>query len=328
MKRDAVITFDYEVYLGRKTGTAENCVLKPTDKILEILKERNAKAIFFVDATWLLFIREHFPADFNKVAYQLKEIEKDGSFVGLHLHPQWLDAVVKDGNIEFTSLRHYKLHSLDTDAINDLFRRGISLLEETINRKITCFRAGGWCIEPFETLKDAFINAGLKYDFSVVPGLVLAEGKDYDIDFSGAPQLPAYRFLASPMKPDPAGIFTEIPLSTYHNNALLRLANKLLLKARRDKPFGDGSGGKERSVTEKLYQRLGFSTEKLSIDKTDRILFRYLLRSKTGNSGPLVVVSHPKMSSPEALVNLRYIATKFNTLGAEDIVKYLTEKDK
>lgn len=321
---DAIITFDYEVYLGRKTGTVENCVLNPTVKILEILKERNAKAIFFVDVTWLLFIREHFPADFNKIATQLKDIENSGSIVGLHLHPQWLDAVVKEGNIEFTSYRHYRLHSLDKDTINDLFGRGISLLGDIVNRKITCFRAGGWCIEPFEPLRDAFINSGLRYDFSVVPGLVLAEGKDYDIDFSGAPHLAAYRFLTSPMKPDQEGAFTEIPLSTYRNNAFLRLNNKLLLKWRRDKPFGDGSGAKERSASEKIRQRLGASIEKLSIDKTDRILFRYLLKRHTGKSGLVVIVSHPKMSSPEALVNLRYVVSKFNTIGAENIDKYLT----
>jgi hypothetical protein len=56
MKKNSIITFYYEVFLGHKTGTIETCVIKPTQLILEILHGNNAKAIFFVDATWLLFL--------------------------------------------------------------------------------------------------------------------------------------------------------------------------------------------------------------------------------------------------------------------------------
>ena len=67
-KKSVIITFDYEVFLGRETGTIRNCVLNPTNAVLKILKENNATAIFFVDATWLLFLKEEFSSDFHLVA--------------------------------------------------------------------------------------------------------------------------------------------------------------------------------------------------------------------------------------------------------------------
>lgn len=55
MKKNAIITFDYEVFLGRNTGSVFNSVIRPTEEILKVLNRNKAKAIFFVDTTWLLF---------------------------------------------------------------------------------------------------------------------------------------------------------------------------------------------------------------------------------------------------------------------------------
>ncbi|MBK7667512.1 MAG: hypothetical protein IPJ32_09355 [Sphingobacteriaceae bacterium] len=52
--RNLLFTFDYELFLGKRSGTVENCILKPTDKILELFsKYKVTKAIFFVDTTYL-----------------------------------------------------------------------------------------------------------------------------------------------------------------------------------------------------------------------------------------------------------------------------------
>ena len=67
-RKRAIITFDYEVFLGRETGTVENCVLKPTEEILKILRANNAKAVFFVDTTWLIFLKDNFPDDLDYCA--------------------------------------------------------------------------------------------------------------------------------------------------------------------------------------------------------------------------------------------------------------------
>lgn len=325
-KRDAIITFDYEVFLGRQTGTIENSVLKPTEAILKVLKENNAKAIFFVDTTWLLFLKENFSDDFRLVTGQLRSIAESDSSVELHLHPQWINAVKIGNQINFNSLKHYKLHYLSNEEILDLFNKTIDLLQSITNRKVRCFRAGGWCIEPFNKIRAAFEASGIKYDFSVAPGLYLNEGKVFDFDYSGAPKLPYYKFQNDVQRPEVEGQFLELPVSTYYNNSVYRLVNKILLIIKKDKIFGDGKGIKEKSffTLMSLYRHLIFSYAMLTIDKTSSLYFRYLLQTHFRKTGLLVIISHPKTISKLALNNLSHITKNYNTLNSGDLDKYLS----
>lgn len=321
MNKNAIITFDYEVFLGQQTGTIENCVIKPTQLILEILKENNAKAIFFVDATWLLFLKENFPADLQLVSEQLKDIIKTESCVELHLHPQWLQAFRKGHKIVFSSFENYRIHSLSQENVFDLFRRSIELLESITSQKVRCFRAGGFCIQPFAQIKSAFEASGLKFDFSVAPGMLLNEGNEYDFDFSETPNLPFYHFENDVKIPKADGPFVEVPLSIYQNNPIYRLTNKLILKLKRDKIFGDGKSIHETSFyfLKSLYRRLKFSNSILTIDKTSKAIFRNLLRKHYRRSELLVIISHPKTISKEALDNLLYVTRNYNTLNSFDL---------
>jgi hypothetical protein len=323
MDQSAIVTFDYEVFLGRRTGTIENCVIKPTKLILEILRENNAKAIFFVDAAWLLFLKENFYGDFQIVESQLHEISKSGSSIELHLHPQWINAVKSGDEIVFSSFKHYSLHSLNNEEIHDLFKNSIDLLQNITGKKILCFRAGGWCIEPFNSIKDAFETFKLKYDFSVVPGLYLNEGEVYDYDFTRVPLLPFYKFRNSAIVPEEKGCFVEVPLSTYRNIPVYRILNKVLLMSKNDKIYGDGIGIKEKSKYMVFSQVLKFAKGMLTLDKISNLVFKYLLKTHFRLSPLLVIVSHPKAVSPESLKNLLYITKRYNTLNSGDLEKYL-----
>lgn len=325
MKKDVILTFDYEVFLGSQTGTITNCVIRPTQYVLEILKQNNSKAIFFVDATWLLFLKENFVADFNSVAEQLKDIIKAGSSVELHLHPQWLDAIKESDSIVFKTFKHYRLHSLSDSEILAIFKRSVELLENITNQKVICFRAGGFCIEPFNRIKNAFETVGIKYDFSVAPRMRLAEGRDYDYDFSDAPMIPFYHFDHDVKIPDPYGPFIEIPLSMYLNNPLYRLTNKILLMIKNDKEFGDGIGIRQKTFffIKSLNRRLRFSKDILALDKNNNWFFKYLINFHFKNSPLIVIISHPKMMSKEGLSNLSYIVKKFKTIGSRELDGYL-----
>ncbi len=319
MRKNAILTFDYEVFLGSRTGSIENCVLDPTNAILQVLRRNKARSIFFVDTTWLFFLKENFYSDFQLVSRQLQEITDSGSSVELHLHPQWIDAVKAGSEIRFKSNRHYKLHSLNKTEIYDLLIKSVALLQSITGKKVRAFRAGGWCIEPFHEIKDAFESAGLLYDFSVLPGISLNDGKTYDFDFSNAPKKEIYQFHLNTTKPILNGPFTEFPLSTYLNNPLYRVINKAVLISIKDRIYGDGSGSKERSAVHSLIQRLKLSKEKLSLDKTSYLLFKYILQTHLREKHFIVVVSHPKMISPEALRNLNYVTEKYNTFNASEI---------
>jgi hypothetical protein len=109
------------------------------------------------------------------------------------------------------------------------------------------FQSWWFFIDPFFKIKGAFEAAGLKYDFSVVPGMVFKAGDEYDFDFSDTPKLLYYPFLYNPNIPETGGKFVEIPVSTFNNNPLYRLMNKLLLMIIGDKIYGDGIGIQEKS---------------------------------------------------------------------------------
>ena len=117
------------------------------------------------------FLADNFPDDFNLVSDQLKDVIKIGSSVELHLHPQWLQAYKMGDKIGFRSFENYRLHSLNQTDILNLFRKSIELLESITYKKVKCFRAGGFCIEPFAQIKNAFEAFQIKYDFSVTPGI-------------------------------------------------------------------------------------------------------------------------------------------------------------
>jgi hypothetical protein len=323
--KNAILTFDYEVFLGRETGNIEKSVINPVNSVLQIFRENNARAVFFVDAAWLLFIKEKFMSDYEKVESQLKEIVASGSSVELHLHPQWINASVKGNNIVFDSDSNYRLHSLNNEEILNLFEQSINLLSSITGEKINCFRAGGWCIEPFSQIKAAFDKYNIKNDFSVAPGLFLNEGEIFDFDYSKAPDLPFYKFEENTQKPVPSGKYTEVTVSTYLNNPVYRLINKILLKIAKDKIFGDGKGIKEKSVNSlgSWYRRMMFSSAMLTTDKIYNLLFKFLVNSHFRRHDLLVVVSHPKTLSAEGLKNIHYMCENFRTMNSHDLDTFL-----
>ena len=321
MKKNAIITFDYELFLGKQTGTIKNCVIKPTQLILELLQQNHAKAIFFIDATWLLFIKKNSPGELKLVSEQLKEIISIGSSVELHLHPHWIHAYREGNLISFESFKNYKLHSFNQEEIVDLFKTSIELLESITLQKIKCFRAGGFCIEPFDKIKPAFEMFEMKYDFSLVPGMYLRSGNPYDFDFSDAPKLVNYSFQNYVKVPEPQGQFTEVPISTYNNNPLYRFSNKVLLMLKNDRIFGDGKGIQDdlSFFSRLISKKLGFSRTILTLDQTSNSLFTYILRNHFRKTPLLVIISHPKTFSNQALLNLSFVTKLCNTLNTKDL---------
>ena len=329
MQKSAILTFDYELFLGNTTGTTENCVIKPTQKILDILKKNRAKAIFFVDATWLLFLKENIPGELKLVSQQLKEIISAQSSVELHLHPQWIDASQTGNKIYFESTSPYKLHLLGQERIQELFQRSIDLIENITQQKVKSFRAGGFCIDPFDQIKPAFELFDIKYDFSSAPGMYLRSGNEYDFDFSDAPKLLYYSFNNDVNIPDPQGNFVEFPLSTYNNNPFYRIINNVLLKVNKDNIFGDGTGIQQNLsfFSRLISKRLGFSTTMLTLDQIDHTLFKYVIINKFRKTPLIVIISHPKTVSNVALKNLDYISKYRITHNTNDLDKFLTNKN-
>ena len=59
MRKDLLLTFDYELFLGEKSGSVDRCLIEPTNELMRVFdKYRIKNAIFFVDTTHLLRLQE------------------------------------------------------------------------------------------------------------------------------------------------------------------------------------------------------------------------------------------------------------------------------
>ena len=93
---DLFITLDYELFMGKKTGSVESCLLSPMNSFISMLDRYGIKATIFVDAAYLLRLSElkdkhdKLKSDFELISDHLKCLEQDGHDIQLHFHPQWI----------------------------------------------------------------------------------------------------------------------------------------------------------------------------------------------------------------------------------------------
>ena len=177
-----LLTFDYELFLGERSGSVENCMLKPTSAIIDILQRNGiTKTIFFVDTAYLLKLMEgetnESSDDFRNIVSQLVELIRAGHYVFPHLHPHWKDAQYDEKNNQWKleNLESYRFHNLNENEKDILFEGSIHIIKELQNEAgifypIDAYRAGGWCLQPFNDFKPYFKKHGIKFDFSVLKG--------------------------------------------------------------------------------------------------------------------------------------------------------------
>ena len=78
--------------------------------------------------------------------------------------------------------------------------------------RVRTFRAGGYCVEPFQRLGPALCDNGVAVDSSVVPGIRIQDAEK-GVDFSRVADTTWWRFGGLPARPDPDGEFLEIPFT-------------------------------------------------------------------------------------------------------------------
>lgn len=259
--KTVILTFDYELFFGDRSGSVERSLLVPTQKILDTLEQVGGKAVFFVD--YLMLKRMHSECvetqrDAFLIEEQLREIVRQGSRIELHLHPHWLNAkYLGNGNWDFSDFSHYTLDSLAEDVVTDLFIEGTSYLNEIARSiireyRVSVFRAGGWAILPFSKLKEGFAKAGLYIDSSVCRGRFI-NGYTYSVDFRDSPRADIYRFSSNILKAEPDGIFTEVQIATFRFNPFTYVLNSMYRKINRRKLVCQTDGTHSLSKYENAY---------------------------------------------------------------------------
>lgn len=321
------LTWDYELFLGDKSGSIENCMIRPTDRLLELSNKYNIHFTFFVDATFLLRLsqlKDNFKelADgYRAIIQQIKTMISTGNDVQLHVHPHWLSSTF-DGIKWELDYDRYKLSAFNTAEIEEILRKSKSHLEEIIGREITSFRAGGFSLQPFNPLHDIFKKLGLKIDSSVF-SYEKYSSPFQEYDYSRIPNTSKWSFNFDPCIEESDGQFIELPIATKIISPLfywrLLIITKVL-KPKDHRTFGDGSSirGDRKDYFRKLTKRTNglISFDGLKAFYAENATEEYIKKKREH----LVVIGHPKALSEYSLSKLEnYInsfsqSQNFNTL--------------
>ena len=310
------ITLDYELFFG-ESGSVEQSIVNPTERLLSILDKYNAKAVFFVDVGYLIRMNDladnepKLKEDEKKVKEQIKNLVNEGHDIQLHIHSHWEDAIYQDGCWRFP-MKHYRLHSYSEQECQSIIKKYKSFLESIIGDEVFAFRAGGWCIQHFLKLKKAFIDTGIKIDSTVFKGGRNTHGVHY-YNFKNAPDLPEWSFSDDPCKVDSGGEFKEIPISNYRVSPIFfwKLLYFKKFGGKKHRQLGDG-----HALSNGIFQKLRLLFKRtntvVSIDgfKASYLGKAFKIYSNSNIEGNFVIIGHPKAFSNYSLDKLDSFLSK------------------
>lgn len=311
-----LLTLDYELFFGRRTGSLDACVIQPSNALLKIAKAKNLPLVFFVDVAYIAALRREMvkhpklSRDYDLICRHVEQMARAGHEIQLHIHSHWEDCRW-DGDGWQMDTRRYKLHDFGADDILTMVQSYATTLKELAGPEHAfAYRAGGWVIQPFEKLRAALLAAKVQIDSTVFPGGT-AEDAAHDFDFCAAPRFGHWQFDADPCRPDAAGPFLEVPISSipvtpdfYWRFALHKKFGNASTKA-----FGDGnaiSSGRADTL-KKLLTR---TSTVVSMDGyKSTLLEQGYRRYAAAAAAEYVVIGHPKALSPFSLERLDLFLT-------------------
>ena len=178
-----LITFDYELSLGRNFLPPEKVLFEPTRQVLELCAKHSCPTTFFPDVCSVWAHRKYGLNEYADLfESQMKDTLLAGHDVQLHLHPHWLASRFENKEWLISTDKMY-LHELPFDNSPDsagaLVRRGINYLDDLLcplKADYSCFafRAAGSALQPRENeIIKMLLDSGIKMDVSVTKFLML-----------------------------------------------------------------------------------------------------------------------------------------------------------
>jgi peptidoglycan/xylan/chitin deacetylase (PgdA/CDA1 family) len=313
------LSFDYELFFGTSSGSIDNCILKPTQRLMDISKKYRVPFIFFVDAgyLWQLKNHSHIPqckSDYDKIALQILELRAGGHEIGLHIHPHWEDSFFKDNSWNINTTR-YKLADFTDDEIDNIITKYHQAIIDIVQTPCKSYRAGGWCIQPFGPIKKSLIKNNILVDSTIYHnGLHSSCAHSYD--FTSAPTKDEWRFDNDPCIESSNGLFTEIPITTdripplfYWNLYLKMKSNPSIYK-----PVGDGNWLVDKK---RIYKHFYSGTNHFACaDGFFASRLPSILTScEKQQRKRMMVLSHPKSLAPYSFDALDAFISKAKTKG-------------
>lgn len=200
--KQLVLTLDYELY-GDGSGNVFEHMIHPTEKILDICEEHDIKMTLFFEVLEYIRLKQEWDKG-NSMGYaespvlaierQLQKMALEGHDIQLHVHPQWINAVFRDGGwqVDFDNWRLGDFAVPQDYSIEDMLREGKETIEALVRSvcpdyQCTILRAGGYNVMPSGAVYQAMVNVGLLVDSSIYPG-GYETGELSRYDFRGAPK--------------------------------------------------------------------------------------------------------------------------------------------
>lgn len=303
------LTYDYEIFFGNPTGTADQCIIHPTNELRKISNNTGVKFVFFIDVGYIKKLNEFRTAaqqvetDYLNVTNQIKSLVDEGHDCQLHIHPHWEDCK-HDGTKWKMNTDRYKLTDFNDQEIEQIVLEYQQILADITGKEVNSFRAGGWCLQPFARIQSAFLKARIKLDSTVFPGGKFTAG-NYYYDFTESPKKSIWKFSDNLRRAEPDGDFWEYPISSHFYNPLFfwKLFALGRLNPDQHKPMGDGYPMDSPGLRKQMLTKgklLSASSDGYFVTKLDKIL---RANEKKGYN-EMVVLGHPKACTKFALKKL------------------------
>ena len=321
--KEVLLTIDYEVFLGKETGSVKDCMIEPTEKLISIIKHNNSKMTVFWDILHyyrLLQLENDFPElkeDISLIKKQILELIEKGHDIQLHIHPHWLDAKYENGKWKFKYDR-FNIHKLsneynryDINTIIGCITISKKLIEDLTrkanpNHNIIAYRAGGYLVEPFDKIYNALKDTDIYIDSSVCPDFS-NNNEIFSFDFKSYPKRIYYRFDTSLKNINEQGKFIEIPIWTVkipiYRNLIFTAIRKLKYPQLESSRKGEGSGYSTKYGRKSPLKRfLKIVTEprinQFTTDGNFREKFNYIFKRVPEKS---TMILHPKLLNEHTL---------------------------
>ena len=313
------LTYDYELFFGKETGTAQHCIIEPTNRLRDIAQKTGAKMTFFIDVGYIKQLKafQKFPeikSDLSAITSQIRDLVNEGHDCQLHIHPHWEDSYF-DGERWVMNVDRYKLADFDEKDIMNIVSEYQSILADITHRSVTIFRAGGWCLQPFSKVKSAFEQTGIKIDSTVFFGGI-NETSPYYYNFTNCPQRDHWQFTDDLCVENQNGIFTEFPISSYKYSSIffwkLFLLGRLLPK--RHKPIGDGYPVPTVGMRKEMLTKgklLSASCDGYFVKKLNKII----KSNQKKGFNHTVIIGHPKALTEYSIERLEQLIIQEQTTG-------------
>lgn len=312
------LTFDYEVFL-RRSGSINKCILKPTSLIIDKLQRNNIKAVFFIDILHLYMLHKTNQIEnFDSLKNNIVELLKNGHQVELHIHPHWLNAVYEKENKEWnlSNDTNYCFNSFDMIDQSKIFDIAYNELNKIVklydpNYQITCFRAGGLCLQPFGIFEPLLRKYNIYIESSVAPGMKSSSNTHY-YDYTNHKFYEPYRFKNDPLNNDINGEFIEFPITTYNVNLFDKIRQKLSSNSQNNSSiFGDGQAIPPVKQKSSFFSKFKKTKYFYSLDGhyNEKLLLR---KMKNAKMKAITLISHPKLMTLKSLDTIDRLAQSEN----------------